>query len=195
MTDLINFIQKYEIHWIVAIVVCCIEFTPIKINPLSWLYKTFKNKITEDIQKDNVEIHNELKAVKKDADNVYHIKSKHWEDICKWQNNTDKMVEELKNTNTQLISLIDSLSDKLDEMAESQDEDKISKKRWDILSFSDSLKSGNRHSKDSFHHIFETSDKYHELIDKRGFKNGLIDVEMEYITKVYKRCLEEDDFS
>lgn len=197
INDLIKFAQE-NVPWIGTIIVFLgifFEFSKIKINPLSWMFKTLKNKVTEDIQKDNLSIHEENKKIKEEMDQVYHIKSKHYADICQWQSNTDKMVDDLKVANGQLVDLIGKLSDKLDEMSEDQDEDKMSRKRWEILSFADSLKAGNKHSRDSFHHIFDTNSKYHDLIQKRGFTNGLVDVEMEYIAKVYKSCLENNDFN
>ena len=197
MDDMIKLIQD-NVPWIVVVLVCfsfIFEFTKVKINPWTWLFKEFKKKITEDVDKDNESIHKENADINKRLDEVVYIKSEHYKDICAWQSNTDKMVDELKTTNNQLVELIGKLNDKLDEMSKDQDEDKMSRKRWEILSFSDSLKAGNKHSRDSFHHIFETNSKYHDLIDKHGFKNGLIDVEMEYITQVYKHCLEKNDFN
>ena len=197
MDEMIEFVQE-NAPWLAVILVCgsfLFEFTKIKINPVTWLFKEFKKKITEDVDKDNANIHKENADINKRLDEVVYVKSEHYKDICAWQSNTDKMVEELKTTNNQLVDLIGKLNDKLDEMSKDQDEDKMSRKRWEILSFSDSLKAGNKHSRDSFHHIFETNSKYHSLIDKHGFKNGLIDVEMEYITQVYKHCLENNDFN
>ena len=178
------------------------EFSKIKLNPLSWMFKALSTKITEDIHKENLAIHKENEDIHKENENinkrlddVVYIKSKHYAEIVKWQEDTDQDVSELKLVNSKIMELMDNVNSKIDQMHKSQDENEMYRMRWEILSFADSLKAGNKHSKDAFHHIFEINDKYHVIIDKRKFVNGVIDVEMEYITELYKELSKTDDFN
>ena len=197
MKNIISLIQENPTFtvFIVALFGACVEFAPIKINPLSWLYKTFKDKVTEDIQRDNESIHNENKNINKRLDEVVFIKSKHWDDFENGRIQMNDTVKGLETMNTKLIDAIDNINSKLDEMYQCQDENEMVRLRWEILSFADSVRSGNKHSKDAFHHIIESNDKYHRIIDKRGFTNGVIDAEMEYIMETYRTLRDNDDFA
>ena len=180
MKDLINLAQD-NIPWIATMLVVIsfvFEFSKIKLNPWSWMFKHFKEKLTEDI-------HNENEAINKRLDEVVYVKSKHY----------DEIVEGLKFMNQKIVDAIGDMNLKLDEMHKSQDENEMVRLRWEILSFADSCKSGNKHSKDAFHHIIETNDKYHNIIEKRNFTNGVIDAEMDYIMSTYRDLRERNDFA
>ena len=196
MNELID-IAKDNIPWLfysLIFISMFFEFSKIKINPISWLFKTLSNKITEDIRQDNLSLHQENKQMKEEMNSVYHIKSKHYEEICQWRHDINDIVKGLEDVNSKLVITMNNMNDKIDEMYESQDENEMHRMRWEILSFSDSIAGGSIHSKDAFDHIFDINDKYHKIIEKRNYVNGRIDAEMEYITKVYKKLLEEDGF-
>lgn len=180
MNDLISLIQE-NASWVLiafAGISIFIEFTPIKVNPLSWIYKTFKNKITEDIHQENEDINRRL-------DEVVYVKSRHY----------DEIVHNLDDMNNKIFNVMETMNSKLDEMYENQDENEMVRLRWEILSFADSLRSSNKHSKDAFHHIIESNDKYHRIINKRGFTNGVIDAEMAFIMETYRTLRDNDDFA
>lgn len=197
MKELIGLVQD-NVPWLAVVLVCLsfvFEFSKVKVNPWSWMFKTFKNKMTEDIQKDNITIHKENADINKRLDEVVYIKSEHYKEIVQWKDDMSSIVKGLEDVNAKIIDAIDNINAKLDEMYQSQDENEMVRLRWEILSFADSCRSGNKHSKDAFHHIIEGNDKYHRIIDKRGFVNGVIDAEMEYIVQTYQKCLEENDFA
>lgn len=180
MKDLISLAQE-NIPWVATILIIVsfvFEFSKIKINPWSWMFKYFKKKITEDIHNENTEINKRL-------DEVVYVKSKHY----------DEIVNGLSSLNQRLIDTMECVNEKLDEMYHSQDENEMIRLRWEILSFADSCKSGMNHSKDAFHHIIETNDKYHRIIEKRNFVNGVIDAEMDYIMSTYRELRDKDGFA
>ena len=197
MNQLIELAQD-NIPWIGTLFIFLsifFEFSKIKINPLSWMFKALSQKITEDIHKENVAIHKENEDINKRLDEVVNVKSEHYKDIVKWQKETDKEVSDLQSLNAKIMELMDNVNSKIDEMRTHQDENEMHRMRWEILSFADSLKGGNKHSKDAFHHIFDINAKYHKIIEKRKFVNGVIDIEMEYITETYMELSKTDDFN
>ena len=113
------------------------------------------------------------KDIDKRLDEIVNVKSAHYQEIIDTLNKTTAAIADMNKT-------IDS-----NEMA---------RLRWEILAFADSCRSGNKHSKDAFHHIIESNDKYHAIIDKHGFVNGVIDAEMAYILSVYQERLATNDF-
>lgn len=117
------------------------EFSKIKINPWSWLFKTVSKKIN---------------------------------------NGTNERLDKIETT--------------LSNLSETIDENEMTRLRYEILSFANTCKTGGKHSKDEFHHIIEINDKYHRIIQKRGYVNGLIDAEMDFILDTYRKCRDIDDF-
>ena len=197
MEELINLAQD-NIPWLAVVLLVItgvFEFSKIRVNPWSWMFKTIKTKMTEDIQKDNDSIHQENADINKRLDEVVYVKSEHYKEIVQWRNDVNEVVKGLESMNSKIVGAIDKLYEKLDEMYQGQDENEMVRLRWEILSFADSCRSGSKHSKDAFHHIIESNDKYHKIIEKRGFVNGVIDAEMEYILDIYKECLESNNFA
>lgn len=169
MEQLMELAKGNLLPWIAVVLLILswvFEVSKIKISPWSWLFGQIAQLITKDVKK-------EITDVNKRLDDIVYIKSTHYQEIIEGLGKTASIMEEI----WQAI-----------------DENEMNRLRWEILSFADSLRSGNIHSIDAFRHIIEVNDKYHRIIDKRGFVNGVIDAEMAYITEEYKRHLKENDF-
>lgn len=96
--------------------------------------------------------------------------------------------------NVKLIERIAAQEEKLDQINATIDQNEIDRIRWEILSFSNSCRNEVRHSKDEFEHIIKLHEKYQAIIEARHMKNGLIDVEYQYIEGLYRKCLERNSF-
>lgn len=82
----------------------------------------------------------------------------------------------------------------VNEIRDVVDDNEIDRIRWEILDFANSCRQGKRHTHDEFIHIIELNSKYHKILERRKLENGIIDLEYNYITKLYARCEENDDF-
>lgn len=125
-----------------------IQFTPIKINPWTALFKWIGNKANEDLR-------NEVGGMNKKIDN--------------------------------LVKDVDNLS-------QQRKEDEKDRIRWEILDFANSCRHGRRHTKDEYQHIIELNDKYKKLLKETNDKNGVFEVEYDYIKQLYKERQEKNDF-
>ena len=96
--------------------------------------------------------------------------------------------------NVKLIERIDAQEKKLDQINTTIDQNEIDRIRWEILNFSNSCRKDERHSKEEFEHIIKLHEKYQIIIEARHMKNGLIDVEYQYIEGLYRKCLEKNSF-
>ena len=76
-------------------------------------------------------------------------------------------------------------------MIEENEKDRI---RWEILDFANSCRNGRKHTKDEYQHIIALNDKYKDLLEKTGDKNGVFEAEYEYIKKLYAERQEKNDF-
>lgn len=66
--------------------------------------------------------------------------------------------------------------------------------RWEILDFANSCRNGRKHTKDEFQHILTLNTKYKRLLEQTDDANGVFEVEIEYIKRIYAERLEKNDF-
>lgn len=66
--------------------------------------------------------------------------------------------------------------------------------RWDILSFANSCRRGQEHSKDEWWHCIAQIKEYEEYTQKKGIINGVIEEDSEYLRELYHECNLKNDF-
>lgn len=131
------------------------------------------------------------------------IKINPWTKIFKWigkliTEDTDKNIKQLIKKTTELESTITSVQNdfKIETTAirKGIDENEKDRIRWEILDFANSCRNGRRHTKDEFQHVIALNDKYKTLLEKTNDKNGVFEVEYQYILNLYNKQLEKNDF-
>lgn len=86
------------------------------------------------------------------------------------------------------------LTEKIQEVSNSNDRNEMKRLRWEILDFANSCKNKRKHTQDEYRHIIEVHDDYEELLEKTGAENGFLDAEYEYILRLYAGRQEKNDF-
>ena len=119
----------------------------------------------------------------------------------KFINNKDKdkavldKIGELERTFTNRVDTLEStLSTKIQEVSDRNDENEKDRIRWEILAFANSCRNNKKHSKEEFVHVIELKEKYERLLEKTGDKNGVFEEDFKYIEKLYAERLEKNDF-
>lgn len=120
------------------------------------------------------------------------IKINPWSKLFKWIGGlitaeSDKKINALIKTTGEMEKKITNLQTNMNE----NEKDRI---RWEILDFANSCRNGRRHTKDEFQHIITLNDKYKNLLAMTGDKNGVFEMEYEYIKKLYAERQEKNDF-
>ena len=113
------------------------------------------------------------------------IKINPWSTFFQWIGKT------ITSSNSNKIDGLITKVDKIDQDVMNNEKDRI---RWEILDFANSCRNGRQHTRDEFQHIVELHDKYLQLLKKTNDKNGVFQVEYEYIQKLYAERLEKNDF-
>ena len=105
----------------------------------------------------------------------------------------DADIESLKKQQSKICSDLDDIKDLVTVLSTSftdlkvQDEIKETKRiRREILNFSDSLRSGNKTSKESMDDILEMYDDYEAYIREHKLTNGRMSLAIEYIKEYYR---------
>ena len=120
------------------------------------------------------------------------IKINPWTALFKWIG--DKANEKLHQEVSDLNKKIDNLAKDVDNLNQQRKEDEKDRIRWEILDFANSCRNGRKHTKDEYLHIIDLNDKYKELLKETNDKNGVFEVEYEYIKQLYKERQEKNDF-
>lgn len=120
-----------------------------------------------------------------------------WDSLYQNRKNKEEFYrsfQDAQNSIRQTQESIHQILNKIDAIISENNQRDIDEIRWKILDFSNSCRHGRKHSKDEFSHIIAANDRYHTILEANGLENGQIDIEFEYISELYKRCLENDDF-
>lgn len=135
-----------------------VEFSKIKINPISailkFIFKPIRKEITDFREEMRIDMENLRKELKEEINSIRLDQEKEQETL-----------NELIYAN---------------EMAE------ISRIRWEIIEFANSIGNGQIHLRDEYRHIKDDYNKYKSLIKKYDLKDIDVDEEMEKIEKHYK---------
>ena len=83
---------------------------------------------------------------------------------------------------------------KIDDLIKQVDENEKDRIRWEILDVANSCRNGRKHTRDEFQHIVALNDKYKKLLEKTNDKNGVFELEYDYIQKIYAERLAKNDF-
>jgi len=106
-----------------------------------------------------------------------------------------KLIREIGNAlNGPVLDELAKQKKTMSDIRDTVDDNEIDRIRWEILDFANSCRQGKKHTHDEFIHIIELNAKYHKILNRRELENGIIDLEYGFITKIYARCEEEDDF-
>lgn len=146
-----------------------IEISPIKINPIKWLFgfisKSFKGWF-EDVIDSSLD--KQLAELKED------------------DKRRDVAIDNLAEKVDQMSESVTTMREKIDANEEKAQLNHIYSVRRSILSFADNLRSGMKPSKESFDNILEFADEYSEYCVRTGMKNGKVKLSLAFIQEQYQ---------
>lgn len=97
-----------------------------------------------------------------------------------------KKMNDMEQTFTARVDNLEStLSKKIQDVSDRNDENEKDRIRWEILDFANSCRNNRKHSKEEFNHIIELKVKYEKLLEKSGDENGVFEEDYRYIQSLY----------
>ena len=102
--------------------------------------------------------------------------------------------QQQKANNDAIIELDKKVERKFSEQQKEADEKEAKRLRASIISFSDSCRVHEKHTKNHFENIMRDYDDYMVYCDKHNLENHFIEGEKQYIESVYQECLRENKF-
>lgn len=91
--------------------------------------------------------------------------------------------------NYDIAEKVNALETEFQSFKKDDDMERINNIRKEIVDFSLACQKEEHHTRDEYDRIFDRVGAYHELLKKYGMENGKIDIEVNYIKKVYSDCL------
>lgn len=113
------------------------------------------------------------------------IKINPWSAFFKWIG---------KQVTGNACSKIDGLIEKVDKIENDVKTNEKDRIRWEILDFANSCRNNRKHTRDEFQHIVALNDKYTNLLKESNDRNGVFEVEYNYIQDQYAEKLAKNDF-
>lgn len=167
-----------------AILSVFVEFTPIKINPISILLEWIGTKTNKEV----VDKVNEL------GESVSSLQN----DIGTLQEKVNSLQDDVSSLQSDVVSLqsdVSSLASTVDENKAIDDERYAVACRVRILRFGDEVRIGQKHSKEGYDQVLSDIDVYDSYCrDHDEFKNGKTIVTTHKIKEAYASRLDANDF-
>lgn len=89
---------------------------------------------------------------------------------------------------------VTDISDKFDKLQKDFMDEKIDRKRWNILDFGNSCMQGRRHTKEEWDHCLDDLRWYENYCQKHNISNGVIHEMAGFLRDKYKELLIKNDF-
>ena len=132
-----------DCSWILIILGMFFEITKIKVNPFKWVLDALFSPVRREIEASNVEINKKI----------------------------DEKFGELDKKIDQLAQRQEAQEEKVRELIRSNEMDMITRIRWEIIEFSNSIENSQLHTRDEYLHVKDNFQRYHKLIEKNEMTN------------------------
>lgn len=100
--------------------------------------------------------------------------------------------KELADNQNKLFETIASFTTLLTEIRDDLVEEKVERKRWNILNFADELRYGDGYAdRERFDNVFRDYDDYERIIEDRGMKNGFVEESIKFIRLKCQEMMDE----
>lgn len=90
--------------------------------------------------------------------------------------------------------VVGDLQKEFREFKRESEEKTADRMRWDILSFANSCRRGQEHSKDEWWHCISQIKEYEDYTKRKGIVNGVIEEDSEYLRELYHERNMKNDF-
>ena len=167
-----------------------LPFQPIS-SFISWVGKNLMKNFIDDIDArfDGIDLKfDEINSKFKGVNDTFEKLEKTHKKI------SDDLEKTTKESNIAIKELGKMVDERFKEHKKEADEKEAKRLRAGIISFSDSCRVKDRHTKKHFENIFRDYDDYIAYCSKHNIPNHYIEGEYEYIQSVYQKCLRENSF-
>lgn len=151
----------------------------------------------ELIQKKFDELDNKINTTRKELDDkidsihkAEHIEHETWhKQSITIRDNLAENQHKLEETQASFMHTLSEISKSLAELKADFLDERLERKRWNILNCASKLRNGDTVDMEEFINVFQDYDSYEEIIKKNGLTNGLIEESIKFIREKYQELL------
>lgn len=156
-------------------------------------WTTYRNEMKEKFTELDNKINKTRKELDDKIDNIHkaeHVEHETWhqQSITIRDNLTANQTKLEQNQNVFMQTLAD-ISSSLAELKADFLDERLERKRWNILNCASKLRNGDTVDMEEFVNVFQDYDSYEDIIKKNGLSNGLIEESIKFIREKYQELL------
>ena len=149
------------------------------------------------IQKKFDELYNKINTTRKELDekidsihNEEHKEHEVWhQQSITIRDNLQENQHNLEENQSAFMQTLSEISSSLAELRAEFLDERLERKRWNILNCASKLRNGDTVDMEEFINVFQDYDSYEEIIKKNGLTNGLIEESIKFIREKYQELL------
>lgn len=150
-----------------------------------------------EIQKKFDELENKIVATRKEIDEkiesihkAEHDEHETWhQQSITIRDNLTKKQTTFEENQAKFMETLAKISSSLIEIKADLLDERLERKRWNILNCAGKLRNGECVDPEEFSNVFQDYDSYEDLINKNGLTNGLIEESIKFIREKYQESL------
>lgn len=149
------------------------------------------------IQKKFDELDNKINTTRKELDDkidsihkAEHIEHEEWhQQSITIRDNLKENQHKLEENQNAFMQTLSEISSSLAELRAEFLDERLERKRWNILNCASKLRNGDTVDMEEFINVFQDYDSYEDIIKKNGLTNGLIEESIKFIREKYQELL------
>ena len=202
MTELLLELQTIEwsklVAWLAIIIVAfpkilkCFEDFEDK-SDFRFPWTTRKKALEKRFDELDMKINTTRKELDDKIDSIHkaeHIEHETWhKQSITIRDNLAENQHKLEETQASFMHTLSEISKSLAELKADFLDERLERKRWNILNCASKLRNGDTVDMEEFINVFQDYDSYEDIIKKNGLTNGLIEESIKFIREKYQDLL------
>lgn len=156
-------------------------------------WTTYRNEMKAKFTELDNKINTTRKELDEKIDSIHsaeHIEHEVWhQQSISIRDNLTENQHKLEETQVSFMHTLSEISKSLSELKADFLDERLERKRWNILNCASKLRNGDTVDMEEFINVFQDYDSYEDIIKKNGLTNGLIEESIKFIREKYQELL------
>lgn len=156
-------------------------------------WTTYRNEMKAKFTELDNKINTTRKELNDKIDSIHkaeHIEHETWhKQSITIRDNLAENQHKLEETQASFMNTLSEISKSLAELKADFLDERLERKRWNILNCASKLRNGDTVDMEEFINVFQDYDSYEDIIKKNGLTNGLIEESIKFIREKYRELI------
>ena len=163
-------------------------------------WTNYKIRVNKKFEELDMKINTTRKELDDKIDTIHkaeHVEHEAWhqqsitirDNLAENQHNLAENQHKLEENQVSFMNTLSEISRSLAELKADFLDERLERKRWNILNCASKLRNGDTVDMEEFINVFQDYDSYEDIIKKNGLTNGLIEESIKFIREKYQELL------